>query len=416
MSDVLFVNDTSSGTNWGSQATSKALRKLILDADSNIRATRYKSTLRKFESNPHLDARQYLPSAIRNFAESALRFDLPGMYNSTRFKDALPRRYAQFEEYADAALEGGVFESTLDRISEVDTLVINGEGLVYTSEDRCTRHLFFLAYIAKELLDTECFVVNLTIDPYDDTILKMAEKVLPMVDGVVFREPVSAQKYGNLCQTSSSGADPVFSMRNYNSRQEMIEDYDKGKIDVRPYGDRDFDPSEPYVCVAGSSKFPTESSYNVEGYRQLCGGLKNMGIQVLLIVSAKSDEKLLAPVSEEMDVSMLGLNVSIEDSLKVMSNSSLYIGGRYHPMIFSAKGGVPIIPLSANTHKIEGLLQLLNLDRYVYDCLTFHEQIDEILDKSRSYLDDPSEFESTKEKSDELAEKARLNVKHLESI
>lgn len=416
MNDVLLINDTSSGTNWGSQATSKALRELILDTGSNILATRYKSTLRRYESNPNLNASHYLPEAILNFARAALMFDLPGMYGSTKqLKDALPRQWSQFEAYADAALDGEVLAPTLDYISEADTVVINGEGLVYTSEDRCTRQLFFLAYIAKKSLDTECYVVNLTIDPHDHNILEIAENVLPIVDGVVFREPVSAQKYGDICSTSSSGADPVFSIEHAHNRQELIEDYENGKIDVRPYGATDFDPSEPYVCVAGSSKFPTESSYNIKGYRQLCEGLKNMDVQTLLIVSARSDEKLLAPVAEEIDANILGLNVSIEESIKIMASSSLYIGGRYHPMIFSAKGGVPIIPLSANTHKIEGLLELLDIEQRVYDCLTFQEQLDEILDKARNYLDDANEFEHLDERLDELAENARLNVKHLDS-
>lgn len=416
MSSVFYVNDTSSVPNWGSQATTLALRKMVLDAGFRIAHTKYETGLRQVEANPHLSLSSYLPDVIRGALGGVARADPARLYKSFKdVADVVPRRYEQFESYAEAALNDGVYEFEKGAIDSADVVLINVEGLMFRSSSRCTRSLLFIAYLATEYYDTECVITNVTLDSHDEYLLDMVESLFPRVDEVVFREPVSAERYGHLCDTYRIAADPVFYLPDEPGQGKQFASDGEGTLDVRPYSTTGFDPSKPYICVAGSSIFQTESTYPVDGYESLCRELKEVCPQVLLTVSARADEHLLAPVAERMGLDMVGLNLSVRDSLDLLANASLYVGGRYHPTIFSLKGGVPIIPFSANTHKIEGLLDLVGLDAEVFDPFSLPRTAGRIRDLARARLDSGA-IQEQSATGEDLSELAYKNVGYLAEV
>ena len=411
MARLFFVNDTSSGLNWGSQATSAALREMIYDSNHTIGDERYKVQLRQSEPNPYLNMLDYGPAVIKNVSDSLRKLNPAKLYWSLRdVDDVIPDKYSQFEAYAESAINNGVYQSEIEAIRSSDAVVINAEGLLYQSSDRCTRSLFFIAYLATEYLDTNCVLTNVTFDPEDGDVLEMAENIFPKADQVVFREPVSAKRYGDLCSSYESAADPVFYYSYDPDRDDLVDSLERGKIDLRPYSSTTFDPTEPYITVAGNSIYSDRSQYPIEGYKHLCKELKDVCNQILLVVSASSDEQLLAPVAQSLDLDIVGLNISIKDSLNLLSHASAYVGGRYHPTIFSLKGSVPVVPLSPNTCKIKGLLELFDLQKKIFDPFDVLGEAGMISDLVASYMNSDSEFKYTDKKHDELSGYAYQNI------
>jgi len=411
---TLIVNDTSSGLNWGSQATSAALRMMIEDTEYEISNTLYKMQLRQIEPNPYIKRSMHFSQMGEKFLENLKIVNIPGMYRSLNHeKDAVPKKYSQFNSYAETALNKDVYNKEIHAIQSSDVVIINAEGLLYKSSDRCTRSLFYIAYLASERLDTNCILTNVTFDPADDTVLEMAENVFPSIDQVIFREPTSARKWGHLCENSISAIDPVFYLSETPGNTDIMDSFKRGKIDIRPYASTTFDPNEPYITVAGNSIYADRSEYPRRAYKKLCKGLKKICPQILLVASARADERLLIPIAESLDIDIVGLNISIKDSLNLLSNASVYVGGRYHPAIFSLKGGVPVVPFAPNTHKMQGLLEGLDLQLDIFDPLKIENNIGEIVDLTSSYIDNATDFDHIPNMKKELSNMAFKNVQYI---
>lgn len=412
--DVYFVNDTSSGLNWGSQATTRSLRSLIKNSGGKITGTSYKSSLRTPERTYNRQTVTHSVGVVPDIVINSIQRDPVAAYRSLeRVGDVIPRTYDQFDKFAEMVLSSGCFTREVQKIKSSDVVVINGEGLTYSSDDRCTRSLFFIAYLAKNRLNTDCIMTNHTLDITDNKLHDMVENIYPLLDDVVFREPVSARKYSHLCSGYRVSADPGFGYDVTIDADELKSDIRSDKINIRPYSQQRFDPTEPYICVAGNSSYPTKSKYNTDGYFELCKELQKITQNILLVVTAEADEKLLVKIAEELQLPIAGLHTSIPHSIALVANADVYIGGRYHPTVFAAKGGVPIIPFKPNTHKIEGVLELLELDIEEFDPFEIKENIPDILSLVDEYLDDPSQFSYLSGKSEEISTLAEKNTFYL---
>jgi len=310
-------------------------------------------------------------------------------------------------------LNSSAFTREVRAIESSDVVIINGEGLVYSSDDRCTRSLFFIAYLAKKYLNTNCVMTNHTLDISDEKLHKLVENIYPMLDDVVFREPVSARKYNHLCSNHSVSVDPGFAYDNIMDSDQLKRDIQTDKLNIRPYSRAIFNPSESYVCVAGNSIYSTKSEYKAEDYLNICKELQKMTQNVLLVISAEADENLLVPVAEKLKLPIAGLHTSIPHSISLVANADLYVGGRYHPTIFAAKGGIPIIPFEANTHKIQGVLEILELDIDIFNPFKINDNLSSILSLAERYLSDPSEFRYLPQKIENIAGNSKTNVNYI---
>ena len=428
MTDVFFANDTSCVPNWGSQATSESFRSLLTDAGAEISHTKYARGFYGYEPNPYLPSWAYLPTVASKVADAVRELDYVTMHGCLKqMDDAVPEVYSQFDDYARAAVSGGAFTEEIAAIKSSDVTVINVEGYGHGA-GRATRAHFFLAYLAREYLDTPCVMANVTLDPLADYLVEMAEEVLPILDDVVFREPLSAQKHSHLCSDYRVGADPVFAADVDLNRDLLIGSHERGQLDVRPYATNDFDPSQPYIAVGGNSIFVSERHHlaegygriradpHVEGYLELCRRLKQACPQVVLVVSSVNDEEVFTAVAEQLDVYTVGLNASIRDSISLVANADVYVGGRYHPTLFAALGATPIVPIAAVSHKIDGVMEMLELDTPVFDPFDLTTSADEMAGLAERYRRDASDFDHLDERCAELADAAARNVQFVRSI
>src|SRR5690606_3457194 len=115
---------------------------------------------------------------------------------------------------------------------------------------RESRLMLFLAYVAKRHFGLRVAIVNHTAELSDPRLRAMAELVYPLLDDVVFREPISARTYGGLvgghvapdAAFTYVPADPVH-IRGVASRP--------GYYSVWP-DEALFDVTRPYVALGGS--------------------------------------------------------------------------------------------------------------------------------------------------------------------
>ena len=62
-------------------------------------------------------------------------------------------------------------------------------------------------------------------------------------------------------------------------------------------------------------------------------------------------------IMDKYEYRQVVLNGTFQELINKMSSCKLYITGQYHGVILAIMSGTPFVPISANTHKIEGLLQ-----------------------------------------------------------
>src|SRR5690606_15633048 len=115
------------------------------------------------------------------------------------------------------------------------------------------RLMLFLAYVAKVHFGLPVALVNHTAELSDPRLREMAAKVYPLLDDVVFREPVSA-RHGPGSVGGQVAPDAAFS---YEPAQQSSWQQVAGRpsyYSVWP-DDANFVPQAPFVAVGGSALF-----------------------------------------------------------------------------------------------------------------------------------------------------------------
>ena len=111
----------------------------------------------------------------------------------------------------------------------------------------------FLGFLIKTYFKKPIIIVNHTADFDHPDLLKIAQKVYPLFDDVVFRDPISEER----CRTFCSGRfvpDSAFLFEP--APMETWKPIASRFTYFEVWPDRaQFDPTYPYLCVGGSSIF-----------------------------------------------------------------------------------------------------------------------------------------------------------------
>jgi polysaccharide pyruvyl transferase WcaK-like protein len=395
---ILLLNDTSDQQNWGCQATSAALKQELRHTlgDLNL-SSLYLRTLReeftevefrlirkkfcyvKFTGNhgdrtPRL---QRLNKALGKPLRKAL-FDSHDI-------EFFPAIADQFDDYAEAWLNlggGPPAKEFLARVSSADAVVFNGEGSILQRTKQGIRPLFLL-YLAKKYLNKPSFIINHTahLETSVPVFLAIARLVYPLMDYVSVREPASR---ANLIETGVLDAvdvvpDALFSLE--------FPAADSGFALRASLGLTD----KPYVCLNGSSLsyegLPWKAS---ESYRQMKERFEQLGFTVVFVAKDASDQ-FLQEIAAETKAAFFGPSHSYHDLYHLLAKSRLFVSGRYHPIIISAMAGCPFLPLTANTHKIEGVCELLEYPvRRPFEYFDLRREMDALIQTAKKLLDNHS--------------------------
>ncbi|MBW2121983.1 MAG: polysaccharide pyruvyl transferase family protein [Deltaproteobacteria bacterium] len=398
---VFFVGDNSDNPNWGCRSTSLALRRMVEESGGEIAHTLFWSRMGKRD--------RYVPGKVPRLIEHLLGAAVDSIprargtvkliarraFGSTWDRisgahDTVPRSFAEFEPFAEKVIKDEIFQPERRALEECDLVVINGEGSIYDTQ-RTGRMNLFIAYLAKRHFGKPCILVNHTADIGNECMAEMVSRVYPLLDDIVFREHLSAEKCSAFVRGDNStlGADAAFTYRPAKNPAWSCVAAREGYFSVWPDSASGFNPLEPYVCVGGSSIYlrPDRPQYDpVPGFIALCEMLQKKVGQVLLTAPCTTDEKIFRPISRELHLPLIGLATPTQQAVDILGHARAYVSGRWHPSIFALTGGTPIVTLTANTFKTDALNRQAGLEGQTFDALKLHEEIEPIVELTRTYV------------------------------
>lgn len=363
---VLFVNDSTSNPNWGDRAAAIALRTMIGTVGARISYSLTEgaiadSALGDNGESSHFGQLQQSPrrsaGIVRLLAPPAAVGLARRMH---RQRQLIPRTWSEFPDLLGALLgPHNPWPTFTDALAETDAVLIHGDGAI-TADGVAARTMFFIAYAAAQGFGTPVLMVNHTADLNHPNLREIAHHVYPLMEEVRFRDPISAQRsrrWGVFTPDAAFLFEPL-------ERSAWV------PLAARPtycevWPDQAaFDPSQPYVCIGGSSILAQAADANrlLDGYRDLINGIAAAySGTIVLTVSDAVDQPFFRVLAREMGLPVIGLRTPVQQAVDVLGNADVYLGGRWHPSIFALRGGTPIVPLAGKTAKMQALAQMVGV-------------------------------------------------------
>lgn len=344
---ISILNDTSKTSNWGCAATVGGLRNALHEKYDQ-------ESITSIELQP-------LPykkiKLLRNRSIGLLARCLEDPRHTT---DQLAARLRQLNfDVQDYQLP--------------DRLIFNGEGDIHTKSGHLMR-LLGIAKLFKEL-GVRVSAVNQSVDlEVSSRKASILAQVYNELDFVSVREPISLRL---LQQIGVRGAELV---------PDAAFSVEPASQDERDEVKSSLELPDRYVCLTGSSDITKRSgSIFLNIYESL---IRVSGLPVVMMASTKTD-KALGKILQAQDSSVTVMTDAYDhrSALAVIAGAELLVGGRFHPAIFAAREGTPIVPFRGNTHKMEGLMELLSYPVEPVDwraLSSFEAQIKRVLNDSQT--------------------------------
>ena len=391
---VLFVNDSTTNANWGDRAAAISLKAMVVASGGQIDHIITEDDLALSSFGGRF---AYLEEAPRNKLRELIRAVTPPVILAARRKvlkrvdltaanRLIPERFEDFDTAADTVLSrtDGPWPSLVAAISDAEVIVIHGDGAM-VGNGIIPRTDLFLTYLAKRRLGKPVIMVNHSADSEDPHLRTMAEHVYPLFDDVVFRDPLSAKKWGELWG-GRFAADTAFWFEPAPRATWAPIARRPTYFDVWP-DTATFDPSEPYLCIGGSSLHSTawRPMQIAADYMTLVRRLRSVYQgQIVLSLSGLQELEVFRPLARELGLPLLAPTIPVQQAVDVLGNSDAYIGGRWHSAIFALRGGAPVVALSAKQGKMGSLMLSAGLPTTEFDAFAIGDNSETI---ARSLLD-----------------------------
>lgn len=254
-------------------------------------------------------------------------------------------------------------------IKQCDSIVFNGEGTLH-GINPAPVSLLYLAYIAKMYFGKHVEILNHSAYPQHDTSLGDTQEssiyklVYETIDFAAIREPISFNTMKALGVKTGECFDcmPLY----------IRDHYIKSEIKL---------PNQ--LLIAGSATWlqlniPSDQKGNIEDFTEGLSGFnlylqemsaRGYGIKFLYGADsnpAKDDREFIEYMKINFQNSLEVYEASsLDDWLKTIEESTLLVSGRFHHTIAAASLGTHFIALNSNTPKIEGLMQILGLEKVI---------------------------------------------------
>lgn len=334
---VLFINDTRIETNPGCHATVNELSKFTLEnlpsatIDFLPLGTDYELfTFDLFKSNKLLKHNRYLTKFL------------------LRFKLVSQKKHLDIKLWERLALNN-LSKETKDKIDTSDLILINMEGTIHHNSIGGLV-LLALAYYSKKK-EKKVALVNGSYQAMDARVTK---KVLSEVDFISVRETKSLKYL--IGQNIMAFLIPDFAFRaDINSDKKQIQNYELND---------DLNEKKCLYTVGVLGVYPNQvNGINISTIKKHITDIKRLGYEPYYL---KIEEKELEIEKElrniGVDIISYDQGVNYTNIGTVLNSFDLLITGRYHIGIFGLMNKVPTFFLKSNTFKIEGLLDMLNLN------------------------------------------------------
>ncbi len=311
------------------------------------------------------------------------------------------QRFADFPELdtfadircvADAVRDGRLLPQLAARLQECDLVYLNGENFVRPGT-RKGRRLLLFAYLARAVFGKPCILANHSVDLSEPALEVIVREVYPLLDAVHFREQRSVDQAASFVSPGRwrlvpdvAWAMPATPMAAWGPKA-----FQPGYF-CAATGPA-FDPRKPYVTVCASSVFGLGRYKHVDAapaFVDLCRRLNQEVAPVLLAAPDEPDLRIMRRVQAELGLPLLDLHMPVRRAIDAVGNAAVHIGGRWHPGIFAASGGTPLVAFGANTHKMHSLVESLALPGPVFDATDLAPHIDAVVALARSHVESGS--------------------------
>lgn len=145
---------------------------------------------------------------------------------------------------------------------------------------------------------------------------------------------------------------------------------------------------DAYFCVSGGA---TMAAMDVQQYAQVLHRIaEDHQLAPVCCLSTKQDEPMWRELSRlRNDVCRISPDASYQQVVGILAGARFQVGARYHISILAAVAGTPFIPISSNSFKTEGLVELLN---WPVDVLKLHE-LEQIPKWSTRFRQEPAAWQ-----------------------
>ena len=329
----------------------------------------------------------------------------------------IPAEWEGFDGFVRQVLdEDRLRPDLLAAIRDADMAVVHGDGAM-VDNGIIPRTDLFLTYLAKTHYGKPVIIVNHTADFNHPDLLRMAKGVYPLFDDVVFRDQISAERCGEFCK-GRFAADTAFWFKPAERELWALVSNRPTYFDVWPDTAR-FDPSGPYLCIGGSSKYQYEKRpFPIRrGYVSLVRHIRSLYKgQIVLTASDVTDQEMFRPIARELGLPLVGVTTSVQQAVDIVGNADAYVGGRWHPGIFALRGGAPVIPIASKTFKMQALAQMAGLPGDTFDVSNLDGEKRRVGRQLLSFMEMGRELRSSiLMRAEELSENSWDNVAYLGS-
>ena len=314
---IFYYLNTSTSVNWGSQATSAGMKRLVSESCPD-------ADVEPFDLPPL--PLQWFPY-LRIIADVLLIHCI--RKNNKRGLELLLRWYGIHPE----------------KYHQCDAVVFNGEGTIHHKSGHFFRLIASL--YAFKMNGKIVISMNQTVDiPNKGMHADMIQLVYPSLDAVYTREPVSCRLLKSLGIENSVIGDAAYAL------PQMSTD----EIDSLA---RKYELPVDYIALTGSS-FLDKNKKSVEKIIAVIDAIKEIPYPIVFLANTKTDLYLAKKVEKIRDIRTISYkDAKYREGMAVVAKARLLIGGRQHPNIFAAIYGTPFIGLEGNTHKMKGVIELL---------------------------------------------------------
>jgi polysaccharide pyruvyl transferase WcaK-like protein len=352
---ILLLMDNRADTNWGSQATTTALVSLL--------ASRF----------PGAEIRGVPRSACR--PENGIKRSLATalVQKGSRWAlDALTRPWRQDFEWADL-------------------VVVNGEGTLHP-QPQALRWVCSVTQLARQL-KKPYWVVNCSLKCRGDKTEPLFAAFLKGADHVAAREPVSYREMVAIGADAVQAADcawltqpaPVEEARTILTREGV---------------------ETKFAVMTGSASI---HKWPIEHQRAVADALWKRELRVVYTYSDMKDADSAYKLGFDGRAPMVThKEASFQQLTAIQSLAEIVVGGRFHPTILAALVGTPFVAVPSNTHKMSGLMEMLD----AHELLCDFSSLDKVIPTVNKVLDEREKWSThLSTRAREIAPLAQKNVK-----
>jgi polysaccharide pyruvyl transferase WcaK-like protein len=322
---VCFVNFTGLRANWGCQATSFELLKLVDGCFGDDVSPQYSFVPLLAQTPLELDLDQRLPEIFAAFEKVAT--------NACDKADAL----SLLEEICLAR-----FGDWADLVRTADLVVFQAEGTMSGRfEFRTGPGVFLLPFVAKHAWGRRVISLNQTLFSTRPEMTAMVRHALAAFDFVAVREAFSVAFARAEAIPCAYVPDAAF----------LTRPCPDARLPTLVEG-------ESHFCVTGSALKEVEGSRHIfelaDKIRSATGSTP--------VLAAASDRTLIELAAENWaagSYKVVPKNVHYPAVASILERCDFLLGGRYHMAIMAAAVGTPTLLLRGNTPKNEGLAAML---------------------------------------------------------